>query len=471
MKVKKIDDFIFEIPMQGKMKVPAWMFLSDELFGNVDPGSMEQLANIASLPGIQLHSIGLPDMHYGYGAPIGSVAAFDVNEGGVSPGMCGFDINCGIRLLRTKMDISEVRPKLKKLINEISSIVPVGVGKHSKLKLSKKKFLEILQGGAQYMIENGYGFSEDKKFIEENGAMETELKGVSEKAISRGINQIGTLGAGNHFIEVQYVDKVFNGKISKTFGLEENEVVVMIHTGSRGFGHQVATDFIKNLIEKYPKVAKSIPDRELIYAPSGTREEELYFDAMKAAANFAWANRQMISHLVRKAFKNIFGTDDLPLVYGLSHNIVKKRKHFVGNKKKEVYVHRKGATRAFGPEEPEVPKKYKSAGQPVLLPGSMGTESYVMVGTEIAMKQTFGSIAHGAGRAMSRTKALKRYTDNQILEELEKKGIFAHGGSKGVLSEEAPEAYKDVSEVVRVCEGSGIAKNVARLKPMGVIKG
>jgi len=471
MKVKKISEFLFEIPMQKKMIVPGWMFLSDDLFENVDPGAMEQLSNISSLPGIELHSIGLPDMHYGYGAPIGSVAAFNVDEGGVSPGMCGFDINCGIRLLRTNLDISEVKPKLKKLLNEIFRLVPVGVGKHSKLKLTREKFLKILRNGAQFMIENGYGFPEDENFIEENGRMKTNLDGVSEKSISRGIRQIGTLGAGNHFIEIQYVDKLFDEKISKIFGLEKNEVVVMIHTGSRGFGHQVATDYIKTLIEKYPKIAKSIPDRELIYAPSGSKEEKLYLDGMKAAANFAWANRQMISHLVRTAFKNIIGTNELPLVYDLSHNIIKKRKHFIGDKKKEVYVHRKGATRAFGPNEPEVPKRYKSAGQPVLLPGSMGTESYVMVGTELAMKQTFGSIAHGAGRTLSRNRALKRFSDNQILKELTKKGILAHSASKGILSEEAPEAYKDVSEVVRVCEGAGIAKNVARLKPMGVVKG
>ncbi len=469
MKVKKIDEFLFEIPVQGKMRVPAWMFLSDELFSSLDPGAMEQLANIASLPGIQMHSIGLPDMHYGYGAPIGSVAAFDVNEGGVSPGMCGFDINCGVRLLKTGMFLDEVRSKLHNLVNEIFRLVPAGVGKGSKHKFSRKEFFEILGGGAREVIEKGFGFPEDAEHIEERGGMDTDPSVVSDKAVSRGINQLGTLGAGNHFLEIQVVDRVFDERVAKVFGLEEGEVTIMIHTGSRGFGHQVATDFIQILNRKYPNL--DIPDRELVYAPTGTKEEESYFNAMKAAANFAWANRQIISHQVRKAFKNIFGTDELPLLYDLAHNIIKRRKHFVDGKKKEVYVHRKGATRAFGPGEPEVPKDYKSVGQPVLLPGSMGTESYVMVGTEAAMKQTFGSIAHGAGRSLSRNKALRRFTDNQILKELDRKGIYARSASRGVLSEEAPEAYKDVSEVVRVCEGAGIARIVVRLKPLGVVKG
>ncbi len=470
MKIKKIEEFVFEIPKSGRMNVPARVFLSDELISSVDEGSLEQLANIASLPGIQKYPVGLPDIHYGYGAPIGSVAAFDVNEGGVSPGMCGFDINCGVRLLKTNMHLSDAKPKLKKFVDEIFKNVPSGVGKKSNVKFSKSEFTKVLEEGAKAIVDR-YGYENDLLHIEEGGFMETDARSVSEKAIKRGIHQLGTLGAGNHFVEVQVVDKIFDEKTAKKFGLFEGEIVVMIHTGSRGFGHQVATDFVKLLNEKYREISKSIPDPELIYAPSGSKEEEDYFNAMKAASNFAWANREMISHQVRKAFKKVYGSDSMPLLYDLAHNIIKKRKHFVGGKKKEVYVHRKGATRAFGPNEPEVPSDYKSVGQPVLLPGSMGTSSYVMVGTEAAMKKTFGSIAHGAGRLLSRSKATSEFTDNQIIKELSELGVYARSASKGVLSEEAPKAYKDVSEVVRVCEGSGIAKAVAKLRPLGVVKG
>ena len=468
MKIKKISEFVFELQKEGKMNVSPLLFLSDDLMQNVDAGSFEQLANISTLPGVQ-SVIGLPDIHYGYGAPIGSVAAFDVNEGGVSPGMCGFDINCGVRLLRTELSVKDVGRKIKNLMDEIFKLVPAGVGKKSKLKFSRGEFINVLQGGAQYVIKKGYGYDSDVDHIEENGRMETDAN-VSEKAISRGLHQLGTLGAGNHFVEVQVIERILDKKAAKAFGLFEGEVVVMIHTGSRGFGHQVATDFVRILNERHPEIAKSIPDPELIYAPTGSKEEEEYFDAMKAAANFAWANRQLITHQVRRALKNVFNVE-APLVYDLAHNIIKRRKHFVNGKKKDVYVHRKGATRAFGPNEPEVPKDYRSVGQPVLLPGSMGTHSYVMVGTELAMKKTFGSIAHGAGRALSRNKATSRFTDSEIIDELKSRGVYARSASKGVLSEEAPEAYKDVSEVVRVCEGSGIAKAVAKMRPLGVVKG
>ncbi len=479
-KLKKVGDCQYELSKVAKpgMKVPALLFLSEKLLKQLEEGAIEQIANVAFLPGIYKHSIALPDMHFGYGFPIGGVAALDYEEGGLSPGGIGFDINCGVRLLKTNLIKKDVIPKLSDLIESIFRNVPAGVGRGGKVRLSNSRLKnEVLEAGAKWAVENGYGKERDLKFLEEGGCMkDANSNAVSEKALTRGAPQLGTLGAGNHFLEIQYVEKIYLPKIAKIFGINnENQVCVMIHTGSRGFGHQVCTDYLRILENAFRDKVKKLPDRELVYAPSGTKECDNYYQAMACAVNFAFCNRQMITHWVRESIIKTLNMNEedagLDVVYGVAHNVGKIEEHKVNGEKKKVYIHRKGATRAFGPGTSDIPEIYKDIGQPAIIPGSMGTGSYVLIGTEQAKDLTFSSVCHGAGRLMSRHKALKRFRGETVKQTLKERGILVRSASWKGIAEEAPRVYKDVDEVVRVCQEAGIAKIVAKLRPMGVVKG
>ena len=477
-KLKKIGPSLWELPKEAKpgMKVPAWLFLSDKLLKEVEEGAIEQAANVAFLPGIYKHSIALPDMHYGYGFPIGGVAALDFFDGGLSPGGIGFDINCGVRLLRTNLTVEQVRPKLKELLEAIFQNVPSGVGEVGKIKLSFSELDEVLVNGARWAVEHGYGTEKDLEHLEENGCMKgADPSKVSNEARKRGAPQLGTLGAGNHFLEIQKVDKIYLPEVAKAFGIErEGQVTVLIHTGSRGFGHQVCTDYLKILESRFKDELRKLPDRELVYAPAGTKECEDYFAAMVCAMNYAWTNRQMINHWVRESFVKVLGMKlediGLEVVYDVTHNTAKVEEYEIDGEKRKVYVHRKGATRAFPAGHPEIPADYRKVGQPVLLPGAMATASYVLVGAETA-KETFYSTAHGAGRVSSRSKMLKGVRGEDVARKMAEKGILSKAASWRVMAEEASEAYKNIDEVARVTEEAGISKRVVRLVPLGVVKG
>ncbi|MCD6371372.1 MAG: RtcB family protein [Candidatus Aenigmarchaeota archaeon] len=479
-RLEKITDYEWKLPRSIKpcMRVPARIFLSERLLNQVEDGAIEQIANVACLPGIQKHALAMPDMHFGYGFPIGGVAAISYEDGGISPGGVGFDINCGVRVLRTNLEERDVRLKLKELLETIFRNVPSGVGRGGKVRLSKEQLLEVLKYGAKWAVENGYGWKRDLEHIEDRGNEERYAKPekVSEKAIKRGMPQLGSLGAGNHFLEIQVVDKIFLPEVAKIFGItHEGQVTVMIHSGSRGLGHQVATDYLRLMETKFKDLLRKLPDRELAFAPSGTQLFHDYFGAMNAAANFAFANRQMITHWVRESFEKVFGKSaedlGLELIYGIAHNMAKLEEHEIDGKKIKVLVHRKGATRAFGPKWEDVPTDYKKIGQPVLIPGSMGTASYILIGTNKAEQVTFSSIAHGAGRLKSRARALREYRGERVARELANRGILVRAASWRVVAEEAPGVYKDVDEVVRVCQEAGIAKIVTRMRPIGVVKG
>ncbi len=477
-KLIKIGPCLYELPKETKpgMKVPAWLFLSDRLLKEVEEGAIEQAANVAFLPGIYKHSIALPDMHFGYGFPIGGVAALDFFEGGLSPGGIGFDINCGVRLLRTNLTVDQIIPKLKELLDSIFHNVPSGVGEVGKIKLSFSELDEVLTNGARWAVEHGYGAKKDLEYLEENGCMKgANPEKVSNEARKRGAPQLGTLGAGNHFLEIQKVDKIYLPEVAKVFGIErEGQVCVMIHTGSRGFGHQVCTDYLKILESRFKDELRKLPDRELVYAPAGTKECEDYFSAMACAANYAWTNRQMITHWVRESFVKVLGMKlediGLEVVYDVAHNIGKIEEHEIDGKKVKVYVHRKGATRAFPAGHPEIPKDHQHVGQVVLLPASMGTPSFILVGAETA-KETFYSTAHGSGRVSSRAKMLKGVRGEQVAKELAARGILIRAASWRVVAEEAPPAYKSSEEVALATELAGISKRVVRLYPLGVVKG
>ncbi|MEM3585853.1 MAG: RtcB family protein [Candidatus Jordarchaeaceae archaeon] len=417
------------------------------------------------------------EAHQGYGFPIGGVAATDIEENGVlSPGGVGYDINCGVRLIRTNLERKDVEPKIKELTKEIFDNVPSGVGSKRKIKLSTRELDEILAEGVNWSIRNGFGWEEDAENCEAKGKLkEADPAKVSSKAKERGVAQVGTLGAGNHFLEIQYVEKIFDQEAAKILGLRENQVTVMIHTGSRGLGHQVCSDYIRIMEHAARKYKIDLPDRELAAAPGNSPEGQDYLAAMAASANFAWANRQSITHWVRESFQKTFGRSpedlDMHLIYDVAHNIAKIEKHKVNGETRSVYVHRKGATRAFPPEHPEIPQKYRNIGQPVIIPGTMGTASYVLIGRKEAMELSFGSTAHGAGRVMSRNQAIKSFSGEGVKSKLLSRGIFVRAASIEVVSEEAPEAYKNVDEVVRASHDAGIASMVARLHPLGVVKG
>jgi len=434
--------------------------------------TLGQVANVATLPGMVGRSLAMPDAHQGYGFAIGGVAAADMEHGVVSAGGVGFDINCGVRLLASSLHANEVRPVIEPLLNQLFRDIPCGTGKSGIVAMSFGELDEVLQTGARWSVKAGYGTEADLNFIEEHGCLPgADPSTVSKRAKQRGKDQLGTLGSGNHFVEVQVIDEIFDEQAASAFGLTAGMVTVLIHTGSRGLGHQVCTDFLDTMQSAMTRYGIRIVDRQLACVPIGSPEGQEYLSAMAAAANFAFANRQMITHWTREAFQRIVGRGDLRIVYDVSHNIAKVEEHTVKGRRMQVLVHRKGATRAFPAGRPEIPKEYANVGQPVLIPGSMGTSSYVLVGTEQAMEETFGSCCHGAGRAKSRTAAKKEITAEELLKQLKERGIHVRGASKSGLTEENPNAYKDVSAVVDVVDKAGIAKKVARLIPMGVIKG
>ncbi|UCD12877.1 MAG: RtcB family protein [Thermoplasmatales archaeon] len=483
--LNKIGDFRFEIPSNYngekntlRMKTSAVIYASDHMIDSIRKDSApEQAANVTMLPGIVGKSLAMPDIHWGYGFPIGGVAATDAEEGVISPGGVGFDINCGCRLVRTNLHGSDLdAKKIKSLVDEMFRNVPSGLGSKAKVRLSRKELDDVLQLGARWGVDNGYGWREDIEFLEENGCLEyADNTKVSERAKQRGAPQLGSLGAGNHFLEIQKVAKIYDSGGAKTFGVkDEGQIMIMIHTGSRGFGHQVCSDHLQVLEQAVRKYNIWLPDRQLACAPVHSKEARDYFKAMACAANFAWCNRQMIVHWVRESFEKILQEKaedlDMGIVYDVCHNIAKKEEHIVNGEKRNVYVHRKGATRSFGPEKSEIPLKYRDVGQPVLIPGDMGTESYLLRGTKGA-EETFGSTCHGAGRVMSRHSAVKRWRGEAVMNALKEKGIYSHPASWKVMAEEAPDAYKDVSEVVNVTHGVGISLKIARLLPLGVVKG
>ena len=435
--------------------------------------SLEQAMNVATLPGIVGASLAMPDIHQGYGFPIGGVAATDLERGVVSPGGVGFYINCGVRLAATSLTEKEVRPRLKELVDQVFRDVPCGTGGSGFVQVTEKQLDEVLLGGAQWMVENGYGDRRDAEFAEAQGALgDADPDQVSARAKQRGRPQLGTLGSGNHFLEIQYVEEIHDQGAARVMNLEEGRVVVLIHSGSRGLGHQVCTDYLAQMNAAMKKYNITLPDRQLACVPTQSPEGQAYLGAMCAAANFAWANRQAILHFLRQAVRKLFGKDTrLDLVYDVCHNIAQHERYEVDGKKRDVLVHRKGATRAYPPGHREIPEAYRAVGQPVLIPGSMGTASWVLAGADGAMRETFGSVCHGAGRLLSRTAAKKGRDARQVQKSLEEQGILVRSETRDGILEEIPEAYKNVDEVIEVVEQAGLARKVARLRPMGVIKG
>jgi len=475
--MKKIAECKWLIEKSGGMRVPGIIYASDKLYKLIQSdNSIEQVRNVAYLPGIQKYSLAMPDIHWGYGFPIGGVAAMDTEEGVISPGGVGFDINCGVRAIRTNLRSSDLRNNKELLANKLYSAVPCGVGSKSDVNVSFSTLKRVLKEGSSWAVRNGFGWDSDIEYTEENGKMDgADPEIISERALERGQKQLGTLGSGNHFIEVQKVSKIFDQEAAKTLGLEEDCITVMIHTGSRGFGHQVCSDWVKKLIKSKDKFDIDIPDKQLIYAPLDSIEGKNYLAAMKAAANFAWTNRQVILSRVRQSFSEVFEKSaeslGMNLIYDVAHNIAKIEEHIVEGKKKRLCVHRKGATRAFPPNHPDIPEKYKGIGQPVLIPGDMGTASYILLGTEKAMNETFGSACHGAGRVLSRKKAIKATGGRNITAELKRNGIYVRSKSIKTIREEVPEAYKNIDDVVDVVSRVGISKKVAKMLPLAVIKG
>jgi tRNA-splicing ligase RtcB len=475
--LQKLDDYRWLVPRGTKpgMLTDALIFTDERLLEDLLKDlSLEQAINVAMLPGIVGRSLAMPDIHQGYGFPIGGVAATAPEEGGViSPGGVGFDINCGVRLLASSLTVDEVRPKIRDLVNQLFRDIPSGAGSKSDIRISHKDLDRVLTEGAAWMVAEGRGRAEDLACCEESGTMDgADASAVSDRAKTRGLPQIGTLGSGNHFLEVQYVERIFEPEIAATLGLYENEVVVLIHSGSRGLGHQVCTDYLRDMGDAMRRYGIDLPDRQLACVPVHSKEGQEYLAAMRAAANFAWANRQGMTEATRRAFKRIFGEkEDLRVVYDVCHNIAKLERHTVNGRDRKVMVHRKGATRAFPSSRPEVPEVYKSVGQPVLIPGSMGTASYVLVGAAGSLRESFGTTCHGAGRVMSRTAAKKSAWAANAKQRLEEQGIIVRAETRDGISEEIPEAYKDVDAVITVVHNAGLAKRVARLKPIGVIKG
>jgi tRNA-splicing ligase RtcB len=479
IKLEKIDKNRWLIPKTGPMRVPGVIFSNDSLIKAIQGDqSLTQVANVAALPGIVGNSLAMPDIHWGYGFPIGGVAAFDLDEGIVSPGGVGYDINCGCRLATTLLKAHEIRSQIKELVIALFKNIPSGVGSTGPVHLSKNEEAKMAVEGAAWAVKKGYGSAQDLERTEDNGAMEgADPSVLSERAIKRGQNQLGTLGSGNHFVEIQVVDKIYDPQKAKAYGLFEGQVTVLIHSGSRGFGHQICDDFLKEMNRftqtgKYPFV---LPDRQLACAPLKSDQGRRYFSAMACAANYAWANRQVIMHLAHETLMSTLSIspDELgmKLLYDVCHNIAKKEQHTVEGNKVMLCVHRKGATRALPPGHSLLPEIYRSVGQPVLIPGDMGTFSFVLSGAEKAMFRSFGSSCHGAGRVLSRTQATKKAKGRAIHRELEDKGIYVQSRSKRILKEEMPEAYKNVSQIVDVVHNAGLALKVARLRPLGVIKG
>lgn len=487
--IKKVSDFHYEIPQTYKdgMLTAGLLFIDENMLSDtLSDQAPEQVANVATLPGILGKAMAMPDIHWGYGFPIGGVAAMDATDGVISPGGVGYDINCGVRLVKTNLMVDDVKDKVANIVDAMFRNVPSGLGSKGKVHISMNELEQVLKDGARWAVEKGYGWDDDLKHLEENGCMEgADPDLVSHKAKQRGMPQLGSLGAGNHFLELQKVDKIYNPEAAKLLGIEkENQIMVMIHTGSRGCGYQICDDQIREMGQHFTKdgynyVSKEfrikLPDRQLVCAPVNSKPGENYFKAMKCAANYAWTNRQMIVHWVRESFEEVLGykADHLgmDIIYDVAHNIAKYEEHMVEGQRRNVYVHRKGATRAFGPGRAEVPEKYRNIGQPVLIPGDMGTASYVLLGTGKAMEETFGSTCHGAGRVMSRKAATRKWRGQEVIGRLKDQGIYVRAASQKVVAEEAPDAYKNVDDVVHVADGAGISRLVARMKPLGVVKG
>jgi tRNA-splicing ligase RtcB len=479
-KIIRINDYLCEIPRDSSkgMLVPARIYADEKILREMDSAVIEQITNVAMLPGIQKYAICLPDGHSGYGFPIGGVAAIDPAKGVISPGGIGFDINCGIRLIATSLTIDEVRPKIEELVSRLFSSVPAGVGAEGIINLKSGMFDEAMTQGAEWALKNGFAEREDIECTEDRGrAGNANPESVSQKARERGKNQIGTLGSGNHFLEIQSAmdENIFDSGIARTFGITgRGQIFIMIHCGSRAFGHQIATDYLQRFLSAMPKFGISMPDRELACAPYNSEEGMSYFEAMNCAINIAFLNRQIITHRVREVFSDVFkkSPNDLGmrLVYDVCHNTAKLEKHMINGREKELLVHRKGATRAFPPGAVGLPEKYRASGQPVIIGGSMETGSYILSGVQ-SSEDAFFTTAHGSGRVMSRREAKRRYNGRDLLKKLNERGIYIQTASLSGLAEEAGGAYKDIDEVVRATEGAGLSKPVAKLVPLGNIKG
>ena len=472
---KKLDNYRYLIPKSYKqgMRIDGLVYADDELIKQIEKDqTKDQVANVATLPGLVGRSLAMPDAHQGYGFCIGGVAAADIDEGIVSAGGVGFDINCGVRLLSSPFEIKDVKPKLEQMLNQLFRDIPCGTGRKGLLDVTKTELDNVLRDGAQWAVKNDYGREEDIFHIEDYGKISNADPAlVSSHAKDRGHHQLGTLGSGNHFLEIQVVTDVYDDEVAVRFNLYKDQIVILIHSGSRGLGHQVCTDYLDIMQGGMRKYNISVVDRQLACVPIKSSEGQNYLKAMAASANFAFANRQMITHWTREVFQRMVGSGNLKIVYDVCHNIAKYEDHEVDGFRKRVLVHRKGATRAFPKDHPALPEELRGVGQPVLIPGSMGTCSYVLVGTDRAMKETFGSSCHGAGRAKSRTQAKKETSADQLLKEMKSKGIFVRGETRSGLTEEKPDAYKDVNRVVEVVHGAGIARKVAKLVPLAVMKG
>jgi tRNA-splicing ligase RtcB len=478
--VKKIDDYRWEIPTSYKegMLVPGRIFASESMLDQIwEEHAFEQVANVAFLPGIVRYSLAMPDIHWGYGFPIGGVAATRVKDGVVSPGGVGFDINCGVRLVRTNLTEEEVRPRIEQLVIDLFTNIPSGLGSEGRIRASGRELDEVMMKGSRWAVEKGYGLPEDIVTTEESGCMKgARADKVSDKAKKRGLPQLGTLGSGNHFLEVAVVDELYDRDAAKVMGIEDlGQVVILIHTGSRGFGHQICSDYVELLGQAVKKYGINLPDRQLACAPVDSPEGRDYLTAMASAANYAWTNRQFILHWTRESFVKVFGKSQAELgmrqIYDVCHNIAKIENYDIDGKPQKLCVHRKGATRAFPAGHPDIPEAYRAIGQPVLIPGDMGRYSFVALGTETAMAETFGSTCHGAGRLQSRGAAKRSLKGADVARSLVARGITVKAESMASLAEEAPQAYKDVSEVVDITQKAGISRKVVRTKPIGVIKG
>ena len=471
--LNKVTDYQWEVPRSGDMKVPGEIFSSAQLVQEMDEKVKEQVSNVACLPGIVKASLAMPDAHWGYGFPIGGVGAFDSEKGVVCMGGVGFDISCGVRTLRTSLMKEDLdQSKLSQLADALYRDVPAGLGSTGEIRLNLEKIDEVLMGGAIWAVENGYGTKEDLKFVEEEGRIDgADPTKVSMDAKKRQYQQIGTLGSGNHYLEVQFVDEVIDEKASNVYGMKKDQILISLHCGSRALGHQIGTDYLKGLGQAVKKYDINIRDRELACAPVTSEEGISYFAAMNAGVNCALANRQVLTHLVRGAVASVFPDAKVETLYDISHNTCKLEEHDVDGKRTKLYVHRKGATRALGPGRPEVPERYMDIGQPVLIGGTMGTCSYIMCGTEFGTKAAWGSACHGAGRNMSRTEATKKFWGDDVVKRLQQRGILIRAHSKKGIAEEAPDAYKDVTMVVDAVDKAGLAKKVAMVKPMACVKG
>ena len=477
LSIERIDEYRWRIPPRDGMRVPGIIYADDRLMADIrNDESLRQVANVAHLPGIQSASLAMPDMHWGYGFPIGGVAAFDLDEGIVSPGGVGYDINCGVRLLATKLSFDDIRDHLKDLVVALFRTIPSGIGSRGSIRLTGAELKKVLRDGARWAVNQGYGTPEDLAATERGGVMDgADPDRLSSRALERGRDQLGTLGSGNHFLEIEVVEEIFDVEAARAFGIEPGQVVIMIHSGSRGLGHQVCDEYLARMVKKSKNLDFHLPDRQLACAYIQSREGQDYLAAMACAANYAWANRQILMHWTAETFQKTLGRSPrdigMRLVYDVCHNIAVTEDLVVDGTKKRLCVHRKGATRAYPPGHSELNHRYRAVGQPVLIPGDMGTGSYLLAGTERAFEETFGSTCHGAGRVMSRSRAKKESARRQVAADLEKQGVIVMATGRGTLHEEIPEAYKNLDDVVNVVHGAGLSRKVARMRSAGCVKG